>query len=237
MKALILNSGMGKRMGNITADYPKCMTEIGENESILSRQLKQLYKFGIEEVVITTGYFNEVLTRYVGELNIPLKIEFVNNPLYDKTNYIYSIYLAKDRLKADILLLHGDLVFDDHVLEKIIKWEISCMTVSSAVPLPEKDFKAVLDEGRITKIGIEFFDNAVSAQPLYKFLYSDFQNWLSNIIKFCEDGDTSCYAENALNEILGDVLLKPYDVENMLCGEIDTIEDLAIMKKILKGND
>ena len=61
MKALILNSGMGKRMGVLTAEYPKCMTEISSTETILSRQLKLIFAAGIKEVVITTGYYNSVL--------------------------------------------------------------------------------------------------------------------------------------------------------------------------------
>ena len=64
MKALILNSGLGHRMGVITKEHPKCMTEISYRETILSRQLKQLVSFGIEEVVITTGYYNKVLVDY-----------------------------------------------------------------------------------------------------------------------------------------------------------------------------
>ena len=57
MKALILNSGLGSRMGVLTAEHPKCMTEIAYGETILSRQLKMLVEAGIEDVVMTTGAF------------------------------------------------------------------------------------------------------------------------------------------------------------------------------------
>ena len=64
MKALILNSGMGKRMGLLTSRHPKCMTELLEGETILSRQLKLLQQQGIREIVITTGLFDQVLVDY-----------------------------------------------------------------------------------------------------------------------------------------------------------------------------
>ena len=111
MKALILNSGLGSRMGALTKDHPKCMTEISATDTILSRQLKLLNKANITDIVITTGYYDQVLIDYCESLNLGLNVTFVNNPVYDKTNYIYSIYCARDLLDDDIILMHGDLVF------------------------------------------------------------------------------------------------------------------------------
>ena len=107
MKALILNSGMGKRMGLLTSRHPKCMTELLEGETILSRQLKLLQQQGIREIVITTGLFDQVLVDYCHSLELDLSYTFVNNPVYDKTNYIYSIELAKNALDDELVLMHG----------------------------------------------------------------------------------------------------------------------------------
>ena len=232
MKALILNSGLGQRMGMITNEHPKCMTEISYKSTILSRQLSQLVSFGIKDVIITTGYYDNVLADYCYALHLPLNINFVNNPIYDKTNYIYSIYCAKERLKDDdILLMHGDLVFENRVMEAVLDHENSCMAVSSTQPLPEKDFKAVVRNGSIEKVGIEFFDNARSAQPLYKIKKDDWLVWLANIEKFCEGGNCKVYAENAFNEVSNLCKIYPCDVKSMLCSEIDTPEDLEIVRK------
>lgn len=233
MKALILNSGMGKRMGALTKEHPKCMTEIGEGETILSRQLKLLQAKGISDVVMTTGLFDKILVDYCYSLNLKIQYTFVNNPIYDETNYIYSIYLAKDYLDDDIVLMHGDLVFEDAVLEDIVREENSCMTVSTLLPLPDKDFKAVIDNGLIEKVGIEYFENAVAAQPLYKINRKDWRIWLDRIISFCEQGQVNCYAENAFNEISDRCHIYPKDFTNRLCAEIDTPEDLEfIMEKL-----
>lgn len=228
MKALILNSGMGKRMGSLTSEHPKCMTEISESDTILSRQLKLIAAAGIKEVVMTTGAFDEVLVNYCNSLNIPLDITFVKNPKYEETNYIYSIYCAKDKLRGDdIVMMHGDLVFEGKVFNDVVLSDGSCMTVSSTVDLPEKDFKAVIKGDKITAVGIEFFENAVTAQPLYRLAESDFGMWLDKIDEFCENNNTGVYAENAFNEISDKLNLKPLDVRNELCCEIDTPEDLS----------
>ncbi len=232
MKAVILNSGLGHRMGVLTSEHPKCMTEISTKDTILSRQLKLIAEAGIKEVVMTTGYFDEILVNYCHSLNLPLNYTFVNNPIYDKTNYIYSIYCAKDHLRdEDIVLMHGDLVFEAEVFDKVIASENSCMTVSSTLPLPEKDFKAVIGEERVKAVGIEFFTDAMAAQPLYKLCKDDWNVWLDEICAFCENDDRKCYAENAFNKVSDKCHIYPLDVKDALCGEIDTPEDLAVVSK------
>ena len=235
MKALILNSGLGHRMGDITQSHPKCMTEISESETILSRQLKLLLKVGINEVIITTGYFEKVLIDYCRSLNLPINYCFVNNSAYAKTNYIYSIYCAKENLDDDIVLMHGDLVFTESVLGDVIGFKNSCMKVSSTTPLPEKDFKAVVRDNRVYKVGIEFFDSALEAQALYKLNKEDWKIWLDEIISFCEEGKTNVYAENAFNQVSDRCVIYALDVKNRLCTEIDTPEDLAKVKEMLKN--
>ena len=83
-------------MGVLTAEQPKCMTEISSRETILSRQLRMVMEVGIEEVVITTGLFDDTLVKYCQSLQLPLSITYVKNPVYRETNYIYSIYLNRD---------------------------------------------------------------------------------------------------------------------------------------------
>ena len=238
MKALILNSGLGHRMGVLTKQHPKCMTEIIYESTILSRQLRQLVSFGIKEVVITTGYYDQVLIDYCNELRLPLSYSFVKNPLYDSTNYIYSIYCAQKQLEGDdILLMHGDLVFENIVLEAVLDSPISCMAVSSTQPLPQKDFKAVVLNEKIEKVGVEYFDNAMYAQPLYKLLKNDWQVWMKNIENYCDSGNTQCYAENAFNEVSDRCNIYPVDIKDMLCAEIDTVEDLEKVSKELRNID
>ncbi len=234
MKALILNSGLGSRMGVLTSEHPKCMTEISPRETILSRQLRQIADAGISEVVITTGYYDEVLVSYCRSLGLPLQFTFVKNPEYDRTNYIYSIYCAREYLDDDIILMHGDLVFEDEVLEKVLSSGSSCMTVSSTLPLPEKDFKAQVRDGKVIRVGVDVWDEALEAQALYKLLRDDWKIWLDKIAEFCESGNRKVYAENALNALDGAANISALDVKDLLCAEIDNPEDLAMVSEKLK---
>ncbi len=238
MKALILNSGMGSRMGEETKSHPKCMTAIQSDETILSRQLKQLVRHGIKDVIITTGYFDKVLIDYCRGLGLPLQYTFVKNECYDSTNYIYSIYCAREELKdTDLVMMHGDLVFEDSCLERSLSAQDSTMVIDSALPLPEKDFKAVVENNKIKAIGIDFFENAYAAQPLYKLNAEMWKKWLENICVFCESGQTACYAENAFNMISDECKIIPLDVKGHFCTEIDTLEDWKAVRKWLEEND
>lgn len=233
MKALILNSGMGRRMGVLTSEHPKCMTEISYGETIISRQLKMLREVGITDIIITTGAFDAVLAEYCNSLDLSLSITYIHNPDYRETNYIYSIYCARDYLDDDILLLHGDMVFEPRVLDMALQSVCSSMAVSSTRPLSEKDFKAVLQGGRIQEIGVSVFDGAVAAQPLYVLKKADWKAWMDQIVLYCENGKRDCYAENAFNDISQNCRLYPFDVKDMLCGEVDDSEDLKeISKKV-----
>ena len=229
MKALILNSGLGSRMGVLTSEQPKCMTEISAKETILSRQLRQLADAGIENVVITTGYYDSVLVNYCNSLELPLHITFVKNPVYDSTNYIYSIYCARNYLDDDIILMHGDLVFENEVFDRVIASDVSCMTVSSTLPLPEKDFKARVVDGKVMQVGVDIFNEAMEAQALYRLKKDDWKIWLNKIVEFCENDKRNVYAENALNELNGAADISALDVENLLCSEIDDPKDLAVV--------
>ena len=234
MKALILNSGLGSRMGILTSNHPKCMTEINSKDTILSRQLKQIVNSGIKEVVITTGYYDEVLINYCESLDMPLQFHFIKNPIYDNSNYIYSIYCAKDFLDDDIVLMHGDLVFETEVFEKLLLSESSCMAVSSTLPLPQKDFKAQIKDGKVIRVGIDLFTDAIEAQALYKLNKEDWKLWLHEIIEFCEKGNTHVYAEEALNALEGRANIMAMDVGDLLCSEVDTPEDLLLVSAKLK---
>ena len=238
MKALILNSGMGSRMKNLTIDRPKCMVQIDDESTILQRQLELLLRYNIDDIIITTGYKNDILVDYINhDLNYlfkSAKISFIHNDIYDKTNYIYSMYLAKALLNDDIILMHGDLVFEEKVIEKLLDGKFSKMIVSSEVELPLKDFKAKIINKKIVEISIDTFDNSFAAQPLYYFKKNDFKVWMDEIVNFINSGISNVYAENAFNKISDKIDLFPLDIKDLLCMEVDCENDLKIVKNKLE---
>ena len=124
MQSVILAAGMGKRLKSLTEKNTKCMVEVN-GVSLIERMLKQIEKQdSIDRIIIVVGYKGEELKQYISTLNIKTPIEYVENEIYDKTNNIYSLYLAKDYLcKEDTLLLESDLIFEDSVLECLLNDE------------------------------------------------------------------------------------------------------------------
>ncbi len=227
MTAIILNSGLGNRMGALTSNCHKSLIKLSNGESIFSRQIRILSECGITDFIITTGPFEEQLID-VSKKFKQLKFTFVNNPNYKNTNYIYSLHLIRDYVDDDCLLLHGDLVFNRTYVEKVLSSNIKSLgSINKTLPLPQKDFKAFVENNLIKKISISIFDEGCFAfQPFYKLSKHDINLWISEISEFCNLGITGVYAEEALNKISSSLCLSPFSYEHDFVDEVDTIEDL-----------
>lgn len=230
---MILNSGLARRLKPLTDNTHKSLLKVG-NKTILERQIEAFVKCGFSDFLITTGPFEDKLQAHIQEKFPQLKVTYINNPLFDKTNYIYSMWLAREEMKDDIILLHGDLVFEDSVVEKIIKQERSSAIVDYDEPLPEKDFKGLIVNNEIKQIGLDIFgENAAFLLPLYYWTKSDMARWMDEINSFVERHETNCYAENAFNQISSEIHLHPLAIKNEFCMEIDTYEDLQKANKLV----
>lgn len=232
MKAIIFNSGLGKRMGDFTKEHHKSMSILKNGETIFERQVRILSECGITEFVITTGPFKNQLENKAK--NFPdLTFHFVENPIYDKTNYIYSMFLASEYLNDDFLLLHGDLVFNKELVEEILadKRESICL-INEAKVLPQKDFKGRAIDGKLREVSINIFDDDCYAfQPFYKLKKADLLSWLEQVKKFISEGNDGVYAENALNTILGKINIFIKSYKEHYIDEIDNLDDYERVTK------
>lgn len=229
MKAVIFNSGLGKRMGQLTEHNHKSMVRLQNDEAIFERQLRLLHECGINEFVVTVGPFKERLIEGSRAPHLRgCQFTFVENPIYDKTNYIYSMYLAREYLTGDLLMLHGDLVFNKRLAQDIIESEIPSLgCVNQSKALPEKDFKARVIDGNIYEVSINIFDeNCFAFQPFYKLNANTAAAWVRQVEKFIAAGENQCYAENALNEILPQLAVKAFGYEGYFIDEVDNEADL-----------
>ena len=121
MQAIILAAGMGRRLGELTGDNTKCMLEVN-NVKLIDRTLECLANYHLSRIVLVVGYKGENVKHYVGNNYKGIDIVYVENPIYDKTNNIYSLYLAKDYLlEEDTILLESDLIYEPAVIERIIE--------------------------------------------------------------------------------------------------------------------
>ena len=229
MKALIYNSGLGKRMGELTNDKPKSMVELKNGETIFHRQLRLLRECGIKDVVVTTGPFKEKIesvtkAKEFSDMNFTL----VENEIYDKTNYIYSMYKASEYLNDDFILLHGDLVFNESLLFKVVySGKQDIVTINRTKALPEKDFKGRIIDGKLEEVSINIFDdNCYALQPMYKLSKDTLAKWVEKTKEFVESGNTGVYAENAFNTILPNLDVKEFSYETDFIDEVDNPNDL-----------
>ncbi|MBR4240766.1 MAG: iron-containing alcohol dehydrogenase [Eubacterium sp.] len=240
MKAVIFNSGYGKRMGEFTKTHHKSQAPLKNGETIYQRQLRLLMECGIKDFVITTGPHKEQLMNAAADERFKeLNFTFVENPIYDKTNYIYSMFLAREYLDDDVLLMHGDLVFDKKLLQDVIASEEKNLgMLNRAKALPEKDFKARVEDGKIVEVSINIFDeNCFAFQPLYKLSKETLSKWLERVGEFIEAGNDGVYAENALNEIAKNLDIKPFSYEEYYVDEVDNLDDLERVSSDIRQFD
>ncbi len=120
MQAIILAAGMGKRLGEYTKNNTKCMVPVNGTR-LIDRLLGQLSKLHLNRVVIVVGYEGKKLMDYLGDSYQGLKIEYVDNPVYDKTNNIYSLFLAREKMIEDeTILVESDLIFQDGMFDLLV---------------------------------------------------------------------------------------------------------------------
>lgn len=234
MKALIFNSGIGKRMMELTADRPKSMVHLYNDETIFERQIRLLQEAGITEVVITTGPYPEMLKEICSKPCYQnMHFVFPHNEIYDASNYIYSMHKAREYLDDDILMMHGDLVFDRTLVPSLLRnKEPNTCLINKFKPLPEKDFKGRIVDNELREVGINIFDsNCYAFQPLYKFSKEVMKVWLDNVVKFVENKNINVYAENAFNEVSEGLKIRPVSYHNHFIDEVDNKDDLARVNK------
>ena len=242
MQALILAAGMGRRLGEYTSKNTKCMLKVNETR-LIDRMLTQLFKLRLSRIIIVTGYESKNLQDHIRNNYPDTSIEFINNPIYDKTNNIYSLWLAKEYLlKEDTLLLESDLIFEDKVLDSIIKSPYKdCALVSK--------YQTWMDG---TMVRIDEENNIVNFIPKKAFKYSDTQFYYKtvNIYKFSKEFLTNHYLPflDAYIKVLGEneyyeqVLrvitlidnsnIKALPLSGQKWYEIDDIQDLKIAETI-----
>ena len=243
MQAIILAAGMGRRLGEYTKDNTKCMVEVNGTK-LIDRMLGQLASLNLNKVIIVVGYQGEKLIQHIGNrYEGKLRIEYVNNPVYDKTNNIYSLALAKDALESDdTLLLESDLILDDHLFELI-----------SSSPMPNIALVAKYESWMDgTMVRLDDDNNIVSFIPKSAFKYKEISTYYKtvNIYKFskefsrdkyipfleayCKAMGNNEYYENVLSILsyLNSHVLKALPIGDEKWYEIDDKQDLDIAEAL-----
>ncbi len=247
MQGLILAAGMGKRLKDLTQDNTKCMVKVN-GVTLIERMLRQLDRQMLSRIVIVVGYEGQKLIDYIKTLDISTPVVFVENPIYDKTNNIYSLWLAHEQMvEDDTILLESDLIFEDSVLEAIIN------DPRETLALVDK-YEAWMDGTCITIGKDDYIEKFVPGKKL-KFSELDDYYKTVNIYKFSKHFSVTHYVPFldayskalGLNEyyeqvlrvitMLDDPEIKAKKLEGQLWYEIDDIQDLDIASSMFTPDE
>lgn len=247
MQAVILAAGMGKRLKDLTQNNTKCMVKVN-GVTLIDRMLHQIEKQHLSRIVIVVGYEGQKLIDYIATLDIQTPIVYVNNPIYDKTNNIYSLALAKEYLrKEDTLLFESDLIFEDSVIDALL--------------IDPRDTLALVDkyeswmDGTCVKLGED--DSIETFVPGKKFKFNEIQDYYKtvNIYKFSRHFSETHYVPflEAYQEALGvneyyeqvlrvitmldDPGIQAKRLSGQLWYEIDDIQDLDIAESMFISDE
>ena len=247
MQAIILAAGMGKRLGELTKNNTKCMVEVN-GVKLIDRVLTYLSHLDLKRIVIVVGYKAENLVNYIENQYGNLNVEFVENPIYDKTNNIYSLALAKAKFKEDdTLLLESDLIYEESMLHLLVdnqqrdldlvakyeKWMDGTMvTIDDDCNIlnfiSKKEFKQ-------TEV-----DKYYKTVNIYKFSKSYINNqYLPLLEAYCQMKGNNEYYEEVLRVLtmIDKSSLKALPIGDEKWYEIDDIQDLDIAETIFVEGD
>ncbi len=231
MIGIILAAGIASRLRPLTEHTPKCLLNVGE-KSILKRTIGNLIKNSVTEIVIVTGYLKEKIENFVLENYPDLKVKFIYNERYNSTNNIYSLWMTKDAvLNNDVLLLDSDIVFDSRIVKLLINSEYeNCLAVKSTEKLSEEEIKITLNpDNSISEISKEVNINTAIGESIgiEKFSTS-FLNDLFNILDkmILDEKLDNIFYEAAFQRMIdGNAKIFPVSVGKLKCLEIDFVED------------
>lgn len=248
MQVVILAAGMGKRLGELTKENTKCMVKVN-GETLIDRLLGQLSRLDLTRVIIVVGYKGDKLISHIGDrYSDRLKIEYVTNPIYDKTNNIYSLALTKDKLKEDdTLLIESDLIFDERMFSLILNDPYPNLALVAK-------YRTWMDG---TMVRIDDDNNVVNFITKKAFKYSDVDYYYKtvNIYKFSREFlvhkyipflDAYCsalgnneYYEQVLRVIcmLDNSELKALPISDEKWYEIDDVQDLDIAEALFADDE
>lgn len=247
MQVVILAAGMGKRLGNLTRNNTKCMIRVN-GITLIDRALSQFSKMKLNRIILVIGYKGKELKEYVGDSYNGIPIHYIYNPIYDKTNNIYSLSLAKKELQEDdTLLVESDLIFEDAVLDKIL-----------SDPYPNIALVAKYEswmDGTVVTLGSDNIILNFITKKAFNFDHKDSYYKTVNIYKFSKEFSKTHYVPfldayiNALgcNEYYEQVLrvialldkpdLKALPLSGEKWYEIDDIQDLDNAESIFADED
>ena len=238
--ALLLAAGIGSRLYPLTQNEPKCLTIVNAM-SILERLLSNLNQHGFKRLVVVTGHMENRIRDFLGNKVGNIAIDYIFSPLYETTNNIYSLWMAREVINEPFLLLESDLVFDESLLDamlypdriavaKVQPWmNGSCVTINKSQLV-----KAFLEDNADSFGKIKY-----KTVNIYSISLTSWHCIVKKLDKRISDGKVNDYYETVFAEMIADgsLSLKIVSFDGKPWYEIDTLEDLAKAEKLFSSDN
>lgn len=247
MNAVILAAGMGKRLGELTEHQTKCMIEVN-GERLIDRMLTCLSGLVLNKVVLVVGYQGQKLRDYIGSTYKGLPVEYIENPVYDRTNNIYSLYLARHVLSADdTLLMESDLIFDAAIFHKLMDSNYpDLVTVAKYENWMDGTVVTLSDQGKIlnfiSRDSFCFGDMAsyYKTVNVYRFSKAFFRRYYLPFLEaYIQSSGYNAYYEEALRVLtsLDNIPLRALILDHEMWYEIDDVQDREIAEVLFADKE
>jgi Predicted sugar nucleotidyltransferases len=236
MKTVILAAGIGSRLKPLTDHNPKCLLKIGE-KSILEMTIENILATNNSEIIIVTGYLEDKIREFLRERFPKLKITIIYNKFYASTNNIYSLWLAKDAvLGDDMMMMDSDIVFDKGIITKLLNSGYKNCLALKRHDVHYEEIKVKTDvKGRVVEISKEVNLTEAEGESIGIEVFGrDALTELYNILerKVVTEKKVNQFYESAFQELAGNDLYI-VDTTEYFCMEIDNKEDLATAEELV----
>lgn len=245
MQAIILAAGVSKRLRPLTDTTPKCLLKIG-HENLLERTIENVLANNINDFIFVTGYKEDMIKDFVNKRFPGINRIFITNPDYENNNNSYSLWMTKDHVNGNILLLDSDILFDEKIITLLLtSGHENCLAVNFTDNLDEEQIKVILDrENRVIEIGKEISIEKSAGESIGIEKFSGyFMKELFAILdrKISIENNVNEFYEASFQEVINNAdsrnSIYAADVSEFTCIEIDTVQDYENAQKIINHNE
>ena len=245
MQAIILAAGVSKRLRPLTDTTPKCLLKLGK-ENLLERTIENVLANNINDFIFVTGYKENMIKDFVNERFPGISKTFITNTDFENNNNSYSLWMTKDHIKGNILLLDSDILFDEKIITKLlISGHENCLAVNFTDELDEEQIKVILDnESKINEIGKEISIRNSEGESIGIEKFSEyFMKELFAILdrKILKENIVNEFYEASFQGVIKNAdprnSIYAVDVSEFTCMEIDTVQDYENAQKIINQNE
>lgn len=239
MKTVILAAGIASRLKPLTDNTPKCLLKV-DGKCILERTIENLIATNNREIIIVTGYLENKIREFVTERFPELNVIYIFNSVYATTNNIYSLWMAKEAVAGDsMLMMDSDIVFDKNIITKLVNSGYENCLALKKHNVQDEEIKVKTDDaGRVVAINKEVIATEALGESIGIELFG--KNGVAELYRIL---DHKVVAEKKVNQFyetafeeLAENFLYVVDTTEYFCMEIDTAEDLALARDLVQNN-